>query len=120
MSLEPLPSGQEPSPARETQRFYLHGEVDGVEQTFPLRPGTHRVGSLAEGNQIVLPARGVSRCHAEIVVDAGTVTVRDLWSKNGTFVNGVRVSEALTQPGSVIRFGVVSLRLMAADPPVAP
>ncbi|HSF40811.1 MAG TPA: FHA domain-containing protein [Thermoanaerobaculia bacterium] len=118
MSPEALPSGKEPSPSQALRRFHLHGEVDGVEQTFPLRPGTHRVGSLAEGNQIVLPARGVSRCHAEIVVDAGTVTVRDLWSKNGTFVDGVRVSEALTQPGSVIRIGVVSLRL-TANPPAA-
>lgn len=119
MSPEPLPFGPEPAPARGPQRFHLRGEVDGAEQTFPLHPGINRVGSLAEGNQIVLPVRGVSRCHAEIVVDAGTVTVRDLWSKNGTFVDGVRVSEALTQPGSVIRIGAVSLRLMAADPPAS-
>lgn len=97
--------------------FQLQGEVEGTEQSFLLLPGIHRVGSLAEGNEVVLPARGVSRCHAEIVVEAGTVTVRDLWSKNGTFVDGVRVSEVQARPGSVIRIGVVSLRLSAAGSP---
>lgn len=103
--------------------FRLHGEIDGTERSFPLLPGTNHVGSLDVSNEVVLPSRGVSRCHAEIEVEADTVTVRDLGSKNGTFVDGVRVSEAPAQIGSVIRIGSISLRLTAdegesaAEPP---
>jgi two-component system response regulator PilR (NtrC family) len=95
--------------------FRLRGEVDGAERSFLLFPGTNRAGSLDVSNEVVLPARGVSRCHAEIVVDAETVTVRDLGSKNGTFVDGDRVSESAAQIGSVIRIGSVSLQLIADE-----
>lgn len=95
--------------------FQLRGEVDGAERSFLLLPGINRVGSLDASNEVVLPARGVSRCHAEIVVDAGTVTVHDLGSKNGTFVDGARVSEAEVPVGSVVRIGSVSLRLLADE-----
>jgi transcriptional regulator with AAA-type ATPase domain len=95
--------------------FQLRGEIDGVERSFLLLPGTNRVGSLDVGNEVVLPARGVSRCHAEIVVEAGDVTVRDLGSKNGTFVDGTRVAEGEAQIGSVIRIGSISLHLIADE-----
>ncbi|HKV13166.1 MAG TPA: sigma 54-interacting transcriptional regulator [Thermoanaerobaculia bacterium] len=95
--------------------FQLRGDVDGAERSFLLLPGINRVGSLDASNEVVLPARGVSRCHAEIVVDAETVTVHDLGSKNGTFVDGARVSEAEVAAGSVVRIGSVSLRLLADE-----
>ena len=45
----------------------------------------------SEGCDIVLPARAISRRHAQIMhTDAGYV-LRDLNSKNGTFVNGQEV-----------------------------
>lgn len=100
---------------RSASRFQLRGEVDGTERSFPLLPGTNHVGSLDVSNELVLPARGVSRCHAEIEVEADAVTVRDLGSKNGTFVDGVRVSEAPAQIGSEIRIGSISLRLIADE-----
>lgn len=41
---------------------------------------------------IVLPERQVSRQHVEIFVDQGRYFIRDLGSKNGTYVNGHPVS----------------------------
>jgi pSer/pThr/pTyr-binding forkhead associated (FHA) protein len=54
----------------------------------------------------------VSRAHAEIAWDDETVTVRDLGSSNGTFVDGSRVTSARVSPGSSIRVGGTTLTLV--------
>lgn len=58
---------------------------------------------------IVLPDSGVSRRHAELVVDhpgGGTrLSVRDLGSTNGTFVDGQRITHQVLGPGSVVTLG---------------
>lgn len=47
----------------------------------------------------------VSRRHAEVGWSAGAWSVRDLESRNGTFVTGRRVSTAPVTPGAEIRLG---------------
>lgn len=42
---------------------------------------------------IILPERQVSRQHAEIYLEGGRYFLRDLGSKNGTYVNGQAVSD---------------------------
>jgi hypothetical protein len=59
--------------------------------------------------------KGVSRRHAQIFLMDGRVRVKDLESQNGTFVDGTRASEAIVPPGSVIKIGQVSLRLVLPD-----
>ena len=86
--------------------YCLRGNVGGIEQTFPLTPGENRVGSLAT-NEVVLLLRGVSRQHARLTLDGRELTVEDLGSKNGTFVNGQRVDRARVALGEQIRFGPV-------------
>ena len=52
----------------------------------------------------------VSRNHAEVVADEqSTLSIRDVDSRNGTFVDGERVTEAALQVGSVIAIGRVML-----------
>ena len=66
-------------------------------------------------NSLVLSADlKVSRCHAEIrLVRDGWVLV-DLSSRNGTFVNGQRVSDAHISSGDRVRFG--STEFIFIDP----
>ncbi len=61
----------------------------------------------------------VSRRHAELVLTARGLTVRDLGSSNGTFVNGIRVSEMHVKDGDVVTFGKVAFKLIEilADAP---
>jgi two-component system, NtrC family, sensor kinase len=48
----------------------------------------------------------VSRRHAELTPDDGVWWIRDLQSQNGTYVNGVRISERMRlKPGDQIRTG---------------
>ena len=63
-----------------------------------------RVGR-EDGNDVVLPGTEISRQHAEFRVVGAVVAVRDLSSRNGTFVNGIRVADARLEVGSVVRCG---------------
>jgi DNA-binding winged helix-turn-helix (wHTH) protein len=79
-----------------------------------------RRAALAIGENVVgrdpaadvcIDAVGVSRRHATIVVTGDGVTIADLSSKNGTFVNGVRITEPVPLPTDAeIGLGPVSLR----------
>ena len=54
-------------------------------------------------------ATGVSRQHAELVVDGGRVSVRDLGSTNGTFLNGVRADARELTDGDKLTLGAATL-----------
>ena len=55
--------------------------------------------------------------HAQFVADTGgNWTVNDRGSTNGTFVNGVRITEARVTAGSTIRIGNTDLRFVDAPP----
>jgi len=60
--------------------------------SLPVRPGRVRLGRGEEA-EIRVASADVSRLHCEIeVTDDGRVTVNDLGSRNGTDVNGVRLT----------------------------
>jgi FHA domain len=56
------------------------------------------------GSDVVLPAPGVSRRHAQLCFRDGRWILRDLESMNGTFVNGVRVGRCEVRPGDRVSF----------------
>lgn len=60
---------------------------------------------------VPLTDASVSRHHAELRVEEGKFHIIDLNSSNGTFVNGVPVSEAVIRPGDQIRLGSQILAL---------
>jgi pSer/pThr/pTyr-binding forkhead associated (FHA) protein len=41
-------------------------------------------------------------------MDMDRLTVRDFNSKNGTFLNGLRISESLVKPGDLLKIGTLS------------
>jgi DNA-binding NtrC family response regulator len=72
-----------------------------------------------DGNDVVLVDRAVSTRHVRLEPTDAGVLVRDLGSRNGTFVNGVRVQTALLAMGGQVQVGHAELRLVAraeADP----
>ena len=56
------------------------------------------VGS-AEGNGLVIADPTVSRVHAELIPSDRGLWVRDLGSRNGTYLDAIRIKEAEWQPG---------------------
>jgi len=54
---------------------------------------------------ISIPDAKVSRIHAEIKLWDGEYVIKDLQSRNGTFINGTRADVAVLKSGDVIRVG---------------
>ncbi len=61
-------------------------------------------------NDLVLEDPTVSRFHCELELGSGVATVRDLSSRNGTIVDGVRVLAAFLRVGSVLALGRAQVR----------
>ncbi len=95
--------------------YQLVGCVDEHLFRFAVEKGCYSVGALEEVD-LVVPVRGVSRKHATLTVDGEGITVEDLGSKNGTFVNGRKVSKSTVFPGDVLNFGPASMTLVQVDP----
>lgn len=77
--------------------------------THPLAAGPNVIGRDA-GCEIALDYTGVSRQHARITVRGKDAVIEDLGSKNGTWVNDVRIEgETPLQDGDRIRLGGLPL-----------
>jgi len=64
--------------------------------------------------ELRLADREVSRRHASLELVPGGVRIRDLESKNGTFVGSVRVHDAHLAGGELLRLGATELRVERA------
>lgn len=73
-----------------------------------LKPGRYLIGRDTRCAMRVTSAE-VSRRHCEITVDESEVTIRDLDSSNGTWVNAERVDRAELGAGDLISVGPVVL-----------
>jgi adenylate cyclase len=90
--------------------------TDGLH-SFELRTGATLVVGRAPNSDIPIIDPTISRRHAEVECGDATVTIRDLGSSNGTFVNGTRVDVSPVDAGDVVTFGKVAFRLAQVAPP---
>jgi hypothetical protein len=67
------------------------------------------------GNDLVVPSLAVSRRHAEIVRGDGGLLMRDLGSRNGLLVDGVRYSEVRLGAAVTVVVGDFAIRLEAGE-----
>ena len=65
----------------------------------------------------VLVDRAVSRLHAQLELHTDGVWIRDLGSRNGTFVEGLRVTQALVPEGGRIVVGKTTLTVQRGGEP---
>jgi DNA-binding winged helix-turn-helix (wHTH) protein len=91
-------------------------ELVWKKQSLPLTDGEHLAGR-DDTCALVVDAGTVSRRHVRITVASGTAMVDDLESKNGTHVNGTRISRPTRlSPGDELTLGseVVKVRRRSA------
>ncbi len=80
----------------------------GAGTTVRVEAPRFRLGALA-GNGLTLTDPSVSGLHAELSHDELGIRVKDLSSKNGTFVDGVRVLEAVLTGPARLALGATQL-----------
>lgn len=97
------------SPDRERTTRLLIGQVDGQELRFPLFKDRLTVGRSAH-NDIQLNAQYVSRRHAVIVTEDDGTKIVDWGSKNGVFVNELRVAEQRLQHDDIVTIGMADFK----------
>lgn len=78
--------------------------ADGRKKEIPLKRAVQVIGRQNDC-QIRIPVAAASRHHAELVVDGDRVSIRDLGSSNGSFVNCKRVTQQDLSPGDLICIG---------------
>jgi hypothetical protein len=80
--------------------------IDGPETTI----------GRSEKCTLQIPSDTVSREHAKIRLDGDALTIEDLKSSNGTFVNGKLIERAALKPGDVIALGSETLIVQKVTP----
>jgi pSer/pThr/pTyr-binding forkhead associated (FHA) protein len=85
----------------------------GVDE-FPIQDREVRVGRTSD-NHIPLPSRNVSRHHASLYVDRSGLLIKDMGSKNGTFVNEERISSRQIASGDIVRIAEFQFRVVGAQ-----
>lgn len=85
----------------------------GAARQVELQAGENTLGRGAK-NDVVVDSIYASRVHAVIVVEPAFVTLKDLGSQNGTYVNGERIQSQTLVEGDLIRVGNCQMQFMAS------
>jgi pSer/pThr/pTyr-binding forkhead associated (FHA) protein len=103
----------EDSSGRLTGAFAWALTIEGGPQTgltYVLGPG-NTVAGRGPNSAIFLPDVTVSREHVRFAVDASGLSMSDLGSTNGTYVNGQRLSAGILKEGDQMMIGKYHLRI---------
>lgn len=93
-------------------RIYL----ELADRRLPVPVGTSTIGR-SRRCEVVIPDPSISRNHALISVAGGRITLKDLESSNGTFINGERLTgESEIADGDLLGLGETEVRLRVESP----
>ncbi len=96
--------------------WFLENVGDGGQlRRIPITILPFRIGRR-HGLELVLPADSVSKAHAELYWRGSGLRLRDLGSKNGTFVNRASVEDVPLSEGDVLHFADFEFRLGRSKP----
>ena len=112
--LAPNPSGpQAGSPRKGLALRFISGKYQGGE--FPIEEGRQIIIGRSSDLDMVLVEEMVSRRHAQIEMRNGVITIQDMGSTNGTFVNGEKIQSAMLREGDRVLIGTSILKVVAVS-----
>jgi ABC-type multidrug transport system ATPase subunit len=76
-----------------------------LQPQYPIFPEGVKLGRDADHCSVILSREYTSRQHCALAQENGNVTLRDLGTTNGTFVNGERVSHKVLDEGDRVGLG---------------
>lgn len=86
-----------------------------LQPEYVLKPEKTRIGRHPE-NDVVVMLESISRFHAEFEVQDGIIVLRDLGSRNGTYLNGHALRSSVpVRSGDRVQFGNVEFVFRSAD-----
>ena len=86
------------------------------DQTVDLPEGRTLVVGRAVTSDLPIYDPTVSRRHAEVTLSDGGVSVRDLGSSNGTYINGTQVTQSTAGDGDIVTFGKIAFKVHQVTP----
>lgn len=89
---------------------------DGTNKSFRL-PSTVTVIGRRQESDLCIPLMVVSRRHCELNLEMDRLKLRDLGSRNGTYINGQRVDQAEVNPGDKIQIGPITFAVQIDNQP---
>jgi pSer/pThr/pTyr-binding forkhead associated (FHA) protein len=92
---------------------FISGKYQGGE--FPLIDGQEIVIGRSSDLDMVLVEEMVSRRHARILLEDSVISIEDLGSTNGTFVNGEKIQRGVLKEGDRILIGTSILKVVPAS-----
>lgn len=91
-------------------------KIEGrILRDFELKQGLNLLGRTMECD-CCLDHPSISGCHCELLLENGSILVRDLGSTNGTYLDGRRIQESVFLNGQTLRIGAFEIGL--DGPPV--
>lgn len=94
----------------------LNSDKDLMAWILPLPVTVGRHPSV----EIRIDDPSISRRHCQFMLDIdGALTVRDLDSMNGIYIDDQRIKRAILRPGTVVQIGSRSLRIEWTSEPIA-
>ncbi|MBF0359576.1 MAG: GGDEF domain-containing protein [Oligoflexia bacterium] len=115
-----LQSTEEEAKSKSACLLAIGGELNGT--IFDLKPGVITFGRSVE-NTFALEFQGISRRHLQVTTQAISensvaVTIEDLGSRNGTFLNNTKISGPVQlRKGDVVKLGAVAFKYLPQGDP---
>jgi pSer/pThr/pTyr-binding forkhead associated (FHA) protein len=88
---------------------------NGSQKVIPLPSKVTVIGR--HDCDIQIPLLSVSRRHCQISLNNESLKIRDLGSRNGTYLNGQRIEEAITRAGDKLTIGPLTFGLQIDGQP---